>query len=217
MLHIKKINITFEYLDNPYSVILLYELLQDVKNPNRILIPLNAIDSNLLKTELAIELKQKIINAVKTREELLIGKLYKDEVLMDTFNFKHQLKEYIGKPILLIFTATWCQPCKENIPIYKTIFDKFKSKGLQVLYINLHDNRVDWMKLINHYKLDWDNLSELTIMKESKIAKSYNIESIPDLIFFNKKGEIVYQNIQIEDDDNYNILNKIIKLELIND
>jgi thiol-disulfide isomerase/thioredoxin len=97
-------------------------------------------------------------------------------------------------PYIIAFSATWCGPCLKSLPKLQAIYNKYRSKGLKVLYFNLHNNREDWSELISQYKLDWINVSEGTLMRNSEIAKAFNIKAIPSYILVDKEGNIVFNN-----------------------
>ncbi|WP_084240085.1 TlpA family protein disulfide reductase [Pedobacter africanus] len=65
-----------------------------------------------------------------------------------------------GQNYLIVFCATWCDPCQQELPRLKEIYDQYKVKGLKVVYFNL-DNRVElWKAYVLKNKLDWINVSK---------------------------------------------------------
>jgi thiol-disulfide isomerase/thioredoxin len=101
------------------------------------------------------------------------------------------LKRLRGKTVLVDFWATWCAPCRATMPEVENLYRKYRSKGLEVIGINiegksekvldyLDENRFSFTILFDAG--DWDSVA----------AKSYNVSSIPRTFLIDKKGNIVY-------------------------
>jgi cytochrome c biogenesis protein CcmG, thiol:disulfide interchange protein DsbE len=69
-----------------------------------------------------------------------------DYTLKDMSGKDVRLAEYVGKPIILNFWATWCEPCKEEIPSLIAIADKYKDRGLTILGVSIDDSPADLQK-----------------------------------------------------------------------
>ncbi|PID82873.1 MAG: hypothetical protein CSB15_01335 [Clostridiales bacterium] len=99
------------------------------------------------------------------------------------------LNEYLGKkPIIIKFFASWCGPCRHEIPELKKINDEYEKKGLKVLAVNLTNGD----KLENVKALIAENKVKFPVLldESGKVAISYSIRSIPVNIFIDKNGII---------------------------
>ncbi len=100
------------------------------------------------------------------------------------------LTQYRGKVVLLDFWATWCGPCREEVPNVVAAFHRFHDQGLEVIGVSLDrdlgtmtqftaDNGMTWPQ--NFDGQGWDNA----------LARHYGVRAIPAMYFFDKKGRLV--------------------------
>ena len=121
---------------------------------------------------------------------------YKDFELQDTLGMKKRIAEYIGKSHLLFidFWASWCSPCRAEIPHIKDIYQKYKDKGLNVLTISFDTNLTSWRNALKKLDMPWSQLIEIKGM-ESALSQAYQILGIPYGILIDAKGTIVAAGI----------------------
>ncbi|NIA23466.1 MAG: redoxin domain-containing protein [Proteobacteria bacterium] len=90
-----------------------------------------------------------------------------------------------GKVIIMDFWATWCAPCRKEIPELIKLNDDFKKKGLLVVGVGL-DNPAKLQNFRNEYKIDY------TILKGTQqIAQEYGVKGIPTTYILDKKGRVI--------------------------
>lgn len=127
-----------------------------------------------------------------------IGKRYINIEGFDPAGKKHKLSDLAGKYILLDFWASWCVPCREENPALVKLYDKYKSKGFEVVGYSNDANRKSWMEAIKSDQLPWLNISDLK-GSYSKGAASYQVRTLPQNFLIDKNGIIVAQNLRGED------------------
>ena len=103
---------------------------------------------------------------------------------------KLKLSSINKKLILLDFWSSDCAPCRRNHPKMAALYEKFSSKGLEIISISLDTEKGDWLRAIAKDKLVWINVSDLNGW-ETKIAKDYFINSIPQSILLDKDRKIL--------------------------
>ena len=159
----------------------------------RILIIFIFLLSNSFASEIT-HLKNLIIN-----EEL---KKYDDLTFLDAENKQLNLSDFNGNLILLNFWATWCAPCKEEMPSLDLLQANKNLNNLKIIPINVgQDNIENTLKFFDELKI-----KNLNIYFDSPItlAKRFKLRGIPTSILFNKKGEEfarIIGSIDFEDEE----------------
>lgn len=108
------------------------------------------------------------------------------------------LKESLGKVTIVDFWASWCGPCRKENPSVVALYNRYHSKGLNIIGVSLDDNKESWKKAIAADKLEWTHVSNLKKWDEP-IAKLYRVESIPATFILDAKGNIVAENLRGSD------------------
>lgn len=141
----------------------------------------------------AVNLHNRVADLARTA----IGAEAPDIQMNDPFGKQVALSSLRGKYVLIDFWASWCGPCREEIPNVVRAYAKYKSKGFEIFSVSLDDNREAWEKAINSEKMLWTHAGDL--MKwNSPIVKQYNIEAIPYTLLLDKEGKIIAQNLRGE-------------------
>ncbi|WP_296315528.1 TlpA disulfide reductase family protein [Winogradskyella sp. UBA3174] len=103
------------------------------------------------------------------------------------------LNQFKGKTVLLDFGAGWCVPCKEEIPEVKRIFDKYHSKGLEIIGISFDKDKTSWKENIKDEKLNWHHIyvGSDNIRENGSINVLYRVQPIPAYILIDENGIII--------------------------
>ena len=120
---------------------------------------------------------------------IIIKKLKKYDSLtfLDDKNNQLDLKEYQGKLVLFNFWATWCAPCKEEMPSLDLLSLNKNLDNLKIFPINVGQDNLEKASLF-FKDLDIKNL-EVYFDNPITLAKKFGLRGIPTSILFNKKGE----------------------------
>ena len=121
--------------------------------------------------------------------------------LPDTNNKLFDTKSLAGKWLFIDFWASWCEPCRKQIPDLKKVYDNYKNKKFEVVSLSIDKNKKDWIKAINKENLNWINLNEDKGFY-GLIVKRYNVYGIPSNFLINPQGKIVAKNISVEELEN---------------
>lgn len=97
--------------------------------------------------------------------------------------------------VLLTFSASWCHPCKLEYPFLREAYNKFHPDGLNVLIINVDEEKQNWAKDVNEYKFPFPVLSDLNAFNGS-ITHNYGVYSIPKIFIINPDGKIVSNSVR---------------------
>jgi len=111
---------------------------------------------------------------------------------------KETLYSLRGKYVLLDFWASWCGPCRKEIPCLKSIYERFKDKGFEIYSVSLDDKKEAWTGAIQELNLPWIQVSSLKGW-DCPVAKRYGVTSVPTMYLLNPEGKIVAMNLRGEE------------------
>ena len=97
------------------------------------------------------------------------------------------LNEYHGKLVIVNFWATWCAPCKKEMPSLDYLYQNAKFKNLQIFTVNMEQpNRAKTKKFFTELHID---KLEIYFDSDLNFVKKFKIRGVPTTILINKKGE----------------------------
>ena len=127
------------------------------------------------------------------------GDMFKD-FAVDYDGTTHRLSDYVGrgKYVLVDFWASWCGPCRAEIPNLITAYNKYKDKGFTVLGVAVNDMPEATLKAIKD-----DGIPYPQILNSQQIAASaYGFDAIPQIILFAPDGTLLARDLRGEEIEN---------------
>lgn len=128
-----------------------------------------------------------------------IGKTFIDLTMNDIDGKPHRLSEWCGKGryVLIDFWASWCGPCRAEMPNVVEAYNKYHDKGFDVVGISYDSKQEAWVKAIDELKMPWTNLSDLKGW-ENVSSDLYGIKAIPANLLINPEGTIEARDLRGE-------------------
>jgi thiol-disulfide isomerase/thioredoxin len=112
--------------------------------------------------------------------------------LLDLDKNEVSLSDFQGKIVVLNFWATWCPPCKEEIPDFIEVNNLYKDKGVQIIGVSIDTDLKALEDFVEEFGIDYPTLVDGTI---DKIGPVWGIRGIPTTFFLNENGEVIFKNI----------------------
>ena len=105
------------------------------------------------------------------------------------------LSSFKGKIVLVDFWASWCGPCRKEMPVVVKAYNKYKSKGFEIYGVSLDQDKDRWIEAIQKDGITWPQVSDLKYW-QSEAAKLYAVEGIPYTVLLDKTGKIIAKNLR---------------------
>jgi peroxiredoxin len=131
-----------------------------------------------------------VSSAPKPREaaKTAITERAPDFILTDLNGRKFRLGDFKGKqPVLIIFSATWCGFCKEEIPHFKALHAAYAKQGLEIVNIDIQESREKVAKFTAKYGLPYRVLLD----EDGDVAGIYDIPGVPSMVLVDQNGNIL--------------------------
>lgn len=103
--------------------------------------------------------------------------------------------KFKGKVLLIDFWATWCGPCKVDMPHVKRVYDKYNKKGFEIVGISLDRSRQALDSYITNNSIAWPQYFDGKYWNND-IATQYGVKSIPATYLIDKKGKIRFKSLR---------------------
>lgn len=131
-------------------------------------------------------------------KQVAIGASFVDFPLTDINGKQRKLSDYLGKGkyVLFEFWASWCGPCRADIPRLKEIYSTYHPKGFEVISLSIDTKRDDWVKAVQEEKLtEWPQFIDTNALRNG-LTSTYRVSGIPLNLLIDPKGKIVTHNMR---------------------
>ena len=150
---------------------------------------------NILSAGLCLALMVSVAWGLGQRPEAASEQLAADFVLPDLAGKNVKLSDYRGKVVLLNFWASWCPPCRSEMPDLQKLFQRLDSSKFQMLVVSLDRDPQAARALIKQSGYTFPVL----LAPGDKVAEHYKISAIPTTFIIDKQGRIVSRTVGTAD------------------
>jgi len=99
-----------------------------------------------------------------------------------------KLSEYRGDVVLINFWASWCGPCRQEMPVLSALHDKYKPLGFTVLGVNVEEDSSKARRLLQDIPVSFPVLFD----NESVVSKQYDVVAMPSTVLVDRDGNMRY-------------------------
>ncbi len=140
-----------------------------------------------------------VVETEQAEQGTEIGMRYIDIALPGTDGQTVKVSDYVpgNKYTLIDFWASWCPPCRAEMPNIVQAYADYHDKGLEVVGVSLDAKKDAWTQAITDLKMPWPQMSDLKGW-DSEGAALYGVRSIPANVLVDQNGIIVAKNLRGE-------------------
>jgi len=106
---------------------------------------------------------------------------------------KLDLQKLRGKLVLVDFWATWCPPCRAEIPHLREVYEKYRKQGFEIVSISVNDPEAQLKQFLKTQPMNWIHIRD----HEGKLAEKYGVVSIPAPFLIDHTGKLVAMNLDL--------------------
>lgn len=100
---------------------------------------------------------------------------------------KLRLSDLKGKVVLLNFWATWCPPCREEMPIFIRVYKKYKNKGFEIVAVSTDSGQGVVRKFIKEFRIPFP----VVLDAKGELTRMYRVQGLPTSFLIDREGKIV--------------------------
>jgi thiol-disulfide isomerase/thioredoxin len=104
------------------------------------------------------------------------------------------ISSYRGKVVLVDFWATWCVPCRYELPGLMALYKQYHDAGLEIVGVSLDESREDVVRYVKREEIPWPQLfseREGERGSENPLAQQYMVNAIPNMLLIDREGKLI--------------------------
>ncbi|MDD3039824.1 TlpA disulfide reductase family protein [Bacteroides sp.] len=154
------------------------------------------IPANFQKDDGIVQIKEFIDKQKKTA----VGSKFIDFEMLTPEGKSVKLSDYVGKGkvVLVDFWASWCGPCRREMPSLVETYAKYKDKNFEIVGVSLDQDEAAWKEAIKSMNMTWPQMSDLKFW-QSEGAQLYAVNSIPHTVLIDGDGTIIARGLHGEE------------------
>lgn len=181
-------------ITNPVGVFLFKQTFYDNSTEENAAL-LEQVPANFQNDEIIVSIKERTEKQKKTA----VGTKFIDFEMQTPDGKAVKLSDYVGKGkvVLVDFWASWCSPCRREMPNLVEAYAKFKGKNFEIVGVSLDQDAAAWKEAIKKLNMTWPQMSDLKLW-QSEGAQIYAVGSIPHTMLIDGDGTIIARGLHGE-------------------
>jgi peroxiredoxin len=153
------------------------------------------IPANFQNDETIVKVKEQTEKQKKTA----VGTKFIDFEMQTPEGKTVKLSDYAGKGkvVLVDFWASWCGPCRREMPNLVEAYAQYKGKNFEIVGVSLDQDAAAWKESIKKLNMTWPQMSDLKFW-QSEGAQLYAVNSIPHTVLIDGDGTIIARGLHGE-------------------
>jgi thiol-disulfide isomerase/thioredoxin len=107
------------------------------------------------------------------------------------------LSQFKGQVVMINFWASWCVPCRQEMPLLDSIYKKYKPLGFTLLSVNVEPEQKDAESFLKQTPVTFPVLFDA----KSKVSGLYNVQGMPTTVFIDRKGNVRLMHVSYKAGD----------------
>lgn len=192
LIHASIDTILKRYPESPVAAMIIIQRYIDYPDNERAIASYAKLGEQAKQTAYGKTLTKSIVGLKRTMEGAVpvINLLNQNGKMVDVRSLRDRY-------VLVDFWASWCGPCRAENPFLKKVYEKYKSKGFEILGVSIDHNKLLWKKAIAEDQLPWIHVSDGKGWK-SPLIDQFGIGAIPMNFLLDKTGKIIARNLRGE-------------------
>jgi thiol-disulfide isomerase/thioredoxin len=101
-----------------------------------------------------------------------------------------KLSKWRGHPVIMDFWATWCPPCRKEVPELNAIYNRYRKRGLVVVGMSVDKVQGDGVKSVRPFTREF-KITYPILMADDAMVEALDLDNLPTVLFINRKGETI--------------------------
>jgi peroxiredoxin len=137
---------------------------------------------------LVLGLTLSVFAATSLASSGLTGQAAPDFVLKSSSGQNLRLSEYRGDVVMVNFWATWCGPCRQEMPLLDELYSRYERVGFSLLGVNIDDDSRKAMRMVSELGVSFPVLFDAS----KEVSKLYEVDAMPVTVLIDREGTIRY-------------------------
>jgi len=129
-----------------------------------------------------------VFAATSLASSKLEGQAAPDFALKSSTGENMRLSEYRGDVVMINFWATWCGPCRQEMPLLDELYQRYSRVGFNLLGVNIDDDSRRAMRMIEELGVDFPVLFDAT----KRVSEMYDVDAMPVTVIVDREGTVRY-------------------------